>query len=168
MANQIDQAPCFSNRGKCDLSASIGGNARRGGGELIETFEMLADPQQQIQFVIELGEKLPPMPVELKTEPNHVLGCMSLVHLAARRLPGSTDTLEFLADSDAGLVRGLIAILQRVFSGQPAGAVLGFDIESFLRRLGLDRQLSMGRRNGLESMIKRIRGEAAALSGKKP
>jgi sulfur transfer protein SufE len=73
--------------------------------------------------------------------------------------------MEFLADSDAAIVRGLIWTLQRVYSGQTAPAILAFDIEGFLKRLGLNQQLSMGRRNGLSSMIQRIRAEAANLIG---
>jgi cysteine desulfurase / selenocysteine lyase len=168
MANQSARPRASATAGNVAYPPASAATPTAAAQELIETFEMLGDPQQQMQFVIELGEKLPPMPAELKTEPNHVLGCMSLVHLAARRQPGSADTLEFLADSDAALVRGLIAILQQVYSGQSAGAVLEFDVVSFLRRLGLDQHLTTGRRNGLESMIKRIRGEAAALAEKKP
>jgi cysteine desulfurase/selenocysteine lyase len=88
---------------------------------------------------------------------------MSVVHLFARKRPGSADALEFLADSDAAIVRGLIWLLERVFSGQSAKEILSFDIEALLGRLGLDRQLSMGRRNGLAGMIQRIRAEAAKL-----
>jgi cysteine desulfurase/selenocysteine lyase len=71
--------------------------------------------------------------------------------------------LEFLADSDAQIVRGLIALLQRVYSGQPARAVLDFDPQAMLKRLGLDEHLSMGRRNGLAGMIQRIRHEASKI-----
>jgi cysteine desulfurase/selenocysteine lyase len=130
---------------------------------LVEVFDLLGDWEQRHQHLIEMGDKLPAMPAELKTEANHVLGCMSLVHLAAREPAGSQGRLEFLADSDAAIVRGLIAVLERIYSGQSARDILEFDVEGLLRRLGLDKQLSMGRRNGLESMIRRIRGEAGAL-----
>ncbi|MDP9173379.1 MAG: SufS family cysteine desulfurase [Planctomycetota bacterium] len=132
--------------------------------ELIETFEFLGDWEQRHQFLVELGDKLLPMSPMMKSESNRVHGCMSTVHLAAQRRPGTADTLEFLADSDAAIVRGLIALLERVFSGQSASAILGFDIEGFLKRLGLDQHLSMGRRNGLAGMIQRIRAEAASLA----
>jgi cysteine desulfurase/selenocysteine lyase len=134
--------------------------------ELIDTFDALGDWEQRHEYLVELGDKLPLMPVELKTESNRVRGCMSLVHLVARHRPGTPDTLDFLADSDAAIVRGLIAILQEVYSGQRAGDILAFDITALLKRLGLDEHLSMGRRNGLASMIQRIGAEATQLSQK--
>lgn len=131
--------------------------------ELIEAFELLGDWEARDQYLLELGEKIPPMPDWLKTESNRVHGCMSTVHLHARKRPGTVDAIDFLADSDAHLVRGLIAVLQRLFSGQSASAILKFDTEKFFSQLGLDRHLSMGRRNGLAGMVKRIGQEAARL-----
>ncbi len=133
--------------------------------ELIETFDFLGDWEQRHQYLVELGDKLPPMRPELKTEANRVHGCMSLVHLASRKQPGSSDKLEFLADSDAAIVRGLIALLERIYSGQSAKSILNFDIEDLLNRIGLSHHLSMGRRNGLASMILRIRKEAGVMAG---
>ena len=66
------------------------------------------------------------------------------------------------------IVRGLLAVLERLFSGQKASAVLAFDVEGFFKRLGLSQNLSMGRRNGLASMVQRLRGHAAKLAGAKP
>jgi cysteine desulfurase/selenocysteine lyase len=73
--------------------------------------------------------------------------------------------VEFLADSDADLVRGLIAVLERVFSGQRAKAILAFDVEGFFARLGLDQHLTLGRRNGLAAMVRRVRDFAARVAG---
>jgi cysteine desulfurase/selenocysteine lyase len=134
--------------------------------ELLETFEFLSDWEQRHQYLVEMGDKLPPMPMEIKNESNRVRGCMSTVHLVSRRRPGSADVIEFLADSDAAIVRGLIWLLQRVFAGQSAKSVLAFDIESLLKKLGLDQHLSMGRRNGLAGMIQRIRADASRIAGK--
>ena len=78
------------------------------------------------------------------------------------------DTLEFLASSDAEIVRGELALLQKVYSGQRAADVLAFDIHGFFHRLGLDANLSMGRRNGLGEMVKRLRGFAAEIAGRQP
>jgi cysteine desulfurase / selenocysteine lyase len=133
-------------------------------GELMETFEMLGEWKERYQYVVELGDKLPVMPAELKTEANRVRGCMSTVHLSTRLRPDTAEGLDFLADSDAAIVRGLIAILQRVYAGQSAKAILKFDMTSLLNRLGLDQHLSMGRRNGLAGMIQRITAEAASLA----
>ena len=75
-----------------------------------------------------------------------------------------TKGFEFIADANADIVRGLIAILQRLYSGQKATGVLAFDIEAFFRRIGLDQFVTSQRRNGLAGMIKRIRDTAAHLS----
>ncbi|HXE52475.1 MAG TPA: SufS family cysteine desulfurase [Tepidisphaeraceae bacterium] len=133
--------------------------------KLIEDFDFMGDWDEKYQYLISLGDKLPFMPPDLKTEANRVRGCQSTVHLFARRRPGTDDELDFLADSDADIVRGLIAVLEMVFAGQSAREVLAFDIEAFLKRLGLDQYLSMGRRNGLASMIQRIRAFASAFTG---
>jgi cysteine desulfurase/selenocysteine lyase len=133
--------------------------------EVAADFEFLEDWNDRYQYLIELGEKLPPMPDEMKTECTRVHGCMSTVHMTARQKPGTEDVLEFLADSDAELVRGLIGLLERVFSGQRAGEILRFDVEGFFRRLGLDQHLSLGRRNGLAAMVQRLRQHAAGLAG---
>jgi cysteine desulfurase/selenocysteine lyase len=85
--------------------------------------------------------------------------------MTARKRPGTADVLEFLADSDADLVRGLIGLLERLFSGQRAAAVLAFDVERFFARVGLDQHLTLGRRNGLAAMVQRVRTFAATLAG---
>ncbi len=133
--------------------------------EIAEVFELLDDWNDRYQYLLDLGRKLPVMPEELKTECTRVHGCQSTVHIAARQKPGTADVLEFLADSDAELVRGLIGVLEHVYSGQKAGDILAFDVEGFFRGLGLDQHLTLGRRNGLAAMVKRIRQQAAGLIG---
>jgi cysteine desulfurase/selenocysteine lyase len=125
--------------------------------ELAELFEFLDDWPARYNYLIELGEKNLPLPEEMKTEVNRVHGCQSTVFLHCRKKPGSSNVLEFLADSNTDLVRGLLVLLQRLFSGQPADQVLAFDVHGFFRRLGLDQHLTLGRRNGLAEMVKRIR-----------
>ena len=131
--------------------------------ELAEVFDFLPDWAERYQYVIEMGEKLPPMPAALKTDATRVHGCQSVVHLYGRPHPTAPDRLDFLADSDADLVRGLIAILQKVFAGQKAADISAFDVESFFRRLGLDQHLTTGRRNGLAGMVQRIKAHAAKM-----
>jgi cysteine desulfurase/selenocysteine lyase len=140
------------------------GSPQEAAAELIELFDILGDWNDRYQTIIELGEKLLPMPEETKTETNRVHGCQSTVHMIARKRPGTPDVIDFLADSDAALVRGLIAVLQRVFSGHSARDILAFDVEGFFRKLGLDQHLTLGRRNGLASMVQRIRTLAAQLA----
>ncbi|MFO0879996.1 MAG: aminotransferase class V-fold PLP-dependent enzyme, partial [Gemmataceae bacterium] len=132
--------------------------------DIAEVFDLLEDWGERYQYVIELGEKLPAMPEDLKTECTRVHGCQSTVYLAARKKPGSRDVLEFLADSDAELVRGLVGVLEHLFSGQRAQDVLAFDVDGFFHRLGLDQHLSMNRRNGLAAMVQRLKQHAAALT----
>jgi cysteine desulfurase/selenocysteine lyase len=135
--------------------------------ELIEIFEFLGDRDERYQQVIDMGEKLSPMPAALKTDAYRVRGCQSTVHLFARKRPGTEDGVDFIADSDADIVRGLITILEKLFAGQSAREILAFDTESFLKRIGLEEMLSMGRRSGLASMIQRIRSYAQAFTDAK-
>jgi len=138
--------------------------------EIADLFELLPDWAMRYQQLIDLGQNLPPMPAALKTPATFVPGCQSLVHMAARVRPGSDDVIEFLADSDADLVRGLIALLQQLYSGQTGEAIRGFDAEAFFGRIGLDQHLTLNRRNGLTAMVRRLRelaarGAQGALSG---
>jgi cysteine desulfurase/selenocysteine lyase len=135
--------------------------------ELIEEFDPFDDWVERYQYLIERGEDIPPLPNVFRTEANRVLGCQSTVYLWARKRPGTTDVIEFLADSDADLVRGLIALLERLYSGQRAEQILSFDVEGFFARLGLDQHLTLGRRNGLAAMVQRIRQFAATLAAGK-
>lgn len=131
--------------------------------QFIDEFSFLDDWADRYQYIIDLGNKLPAFPDNERTDVNRVHGCQSTVFLSARKRPGTLDTLDFLADSDADIVRGLIAILQRLCTGQKASAILAFDIEAFLEKIGLDKNLAMTRRNGLVSMIKRIKAMAQAI-----
>jgi cysteine desulfurase/selenocysteine lyase len=125
--------------------------------EIIETFDFLDSWTERYGYIIELGQKLLPMPDKFKAEENRVHGCQSTVFLKLRKRPGSRDVVEFLADSDADIVRGLLSMLQRVYCGQHARDIAAFDIQAFFARLGLDTNLSMGRRNGLAEMVQRVR-----------
>lgn len=127
---------------------------------LADDFALLADWPARHEYLIELGERLAPLPDALKTAENRVQGCQSTVYLSARVQPGATPVIEFLADSDAAIVRGLIAMLQSILSGQRVEALLGFDTEAFFTRIGLDKNLSLGRRNGLSAMVGRLRAFA--------
>jgi cysteine desulfurase/selenocysteine lyase len=133
--------------------------------ELADVLEFLDDWPQRYQYILELGEELPPLPDEYRTEANRVHGCQSTVFMTARKKPGTADVVEFLADSDADLVRGLIGLLERLFSGQRAPDIRAFDVEGFFRRVGLDQHLTLGRRNGLAAMVQRVRNFAASVAG---
>lgn len=132
--------------------------------ELIETFEFLGDRDARNQHLLEMGEKLPNYFPLLKTLTQRVPGCMSEVYFLSRKSPGDAKRFEFVADADAHIVRGEIALLQRLFSGQPVEEVLKFDVEAFFRQLGLDQILSSQRRNGLAGIVKRIHADATAIA----
>jgi cysteine desulfuration protein SufE len=124
---------------------------------LVEAFEMFDSWEDRYRFLIDLGRKLPAYPDEARTEENLVRGCQSQVWMIAQPKENAVD---FVADSDSTLVKGLIAILRKVYANQPAGDVLKFDIDAFLERLGLNSNLSMSRRNGLNGMIKKVKSLA--------
>ncbi len=131
--------------------------------ELADTFDLFDEWEDRYAFLIDLGRKIPPLDEADRTEENRVYGCQSRVWLAARVRPqGSENVIDFIADSDSAIVKGLIAVLQRVYSGQPADDILGFDVERHLERLGLNQHLTLGHRNGLHEMVQRIKRLAAA------
>jgi cysteine desulfurase/selenocysteine lyase len=113
----------------------------------------------------DLAPKLPRLFELLKKVTPRLEGCVSEVYFVGRRSPNDPQRIEFVADANAEIVRGEIAMLQRLFSGQRAGDILAFDVESFFRRIGLEQFLTLQRRTGMASMVKRIRGlaESAAV-----
>ncbi len=131
--------------------------------ELAENFDMLEDRDAKNEYVLEMGARLPDTFSLLKQVTPRVTGCMAEVYLVPRRKPGTVDILEFVADADAPIVRGLISLLESLYSGQSASAILGYDVESFFRRIGLDAFISSQRRNGLAGMIQRIRQAAQSI-----
>jgi cysteine desulfurase/selenocysteine lyase len=132
--------------------------------DLADVFEMLGDRDARNEYVLDLGQKLPHTFELLKKVTPRVTGCMSEVYLIGRRSPDYPEVFEFIADANADIVRGLIALLQRLYSGQRAADVLAFDIEAFFRRIGLDQFITSQRRNGLAGMIQRIRDTASRIA----
>lgn len=129
--------------------------------ELLENFEFLDDWMERYRYIIELGKRLPEMPEAQRTAENKVLGCQSQVWLVL----GESDDPErivFEADSDAHIVRGLVAILLVMFSGKTRDEIRALDPRPTFAELGLDQHLSQGRSNGLLSMVGRIKALAAA------
>src|SRR5580693_458668 len=127
--------------------------------DLEDEFDVLGDWEERYRYVIDLGRDLAPLADAERSDANKVRGCASQVWLVTE--PGDDGTLRFRGDSDAHIVRGLIAILMRLYSGRTATAILSFDAKAALTRLGLTEALSQQRSNGLFSMIERIRRDAA-------
>lgn len=127
---------------------------------ITEDFALLDDWEERYRYVIELGESLPQFPDSERTTANKVPGCVSQVWLKTHYEEGSDPAVTFTGDSDAHIVRGLVAILLALYSGRKASEILGIDAEGTLRTLGLDEHLTPQRSNGLRSMVNRIRTDA--------
>ena len=130
--------------------------------EIIEEFEMFDDWMQRYEYMIELGKSLPLIDDKYKTDEYIIKGCQSKVWVHADFNEGN---IEFTADSDAIITKGIIVILIRSFSNQPPQAILDADT-SFIDKIGLKEHLSPTRANGLVSMIKQIKLYAVAYQAK--
>jgi len=130
--------------------------------EITENFDVLDAWEDRYRYVIELGRTLAPLPEAARSEANRVQGCASQVWLATDVDAGGVagPVLHFHGDSDAHIVRGLIAILFALFSGKPARDILSIDAVGCFDRLGLREHLTPQRSNGLKSMVSRIRNDA--------
>ena len=130
--------------------------------ELDAEFELLGDWEERYRYVIDLGRTLEPLTPAEHNDANKVRGCASQVWLVTEH--GADGALRFRGDSDAHIVRGLIAILLRLFAGHSPSEILAFDAKAAFERLGLIGALSAQRSNGLFSMIERIRRDAGAAA----
>jgi cysteine desulfuration protein SufE len=133
--------------------------------QILDDFQLLDSWDDRYRYVIELGKALPPLPEGARTDRNKVQGCASQVWLVSERKPGLNGggpVLEFRGDSDAHIVKGLIAILFALYSGSPARTILETDAIKVFDRLGLKEHLTPQRSNGFRSMVERIRTDARA------
>ena len=129
--------------------------------EIYDDFAFLDEWEDRYRYVIELGQALPPFPESAKTDAYKVQGCVSQVWLTTDRGSGPDPVVSFAGDSDAHIVKGLVAIMLALFSGRRASEIISTDAEGTLRKLGLDEHLTPQRANGLRSMVKRIKRDAA-------
>jgi len=132
--------------------------------DILENFALLDEWDDRYRYVIELGRTLTPLPEAAHNETNKVQGCASQVWLVTQVKPNGTGgpVLTFDGDSDAHIVRGLIAILFALFSGKTAREILMIDALAVFDSMGLRENLTPQRTNGLRSMVERIRAEAKA------
>ena len=133
--------------------------------ELEDSFALFDDWEERYRFLIDLGAQLPPFPEELKTDGALVKGCTSRVWMIPQnKTDENGDAIfTFLADSDAQIVRGLIATLYVAYNNQRKADIASVDIESFFSNIGLDKHLSPNRRNGFFSMVEKIQQEAKSV-----
>lgn len=132
--------------------------------EITENFSLLDDWEDRYRYVIELGNELEPLTEAEHSPENKVRGCASQVWLVSRFENGETGepVLHFRGDSDAHIVRGLIAILLAIYSGKSPRTIVSFDAEGLFTKMGLREHLTQQRSNGLASMMERIRADASA------
>lgn len=131
---------------------------------IIDDFEYLDDWEDRYRYLIEIGKALPEMPEDERIEANKVKGCASQVWLVAGAEAGDNDdpVMAYRGDSDAHIVRGLVAIVLAATNGQRASSVEQLDENALLNQLGLGDHLTPQRANGLRSMVMRIKAHAAA------
>lgn len=126
--------------------------------DILETLAFFDSWEDRYKYIIDLGRELPPLEDQYRTDDNIVRGCQSQVWLTSRKEGGR---LYFDADSDAFIVKGLLAVVLAAYNGKTPGEILDFDIEDYFARLNLLKHLSVTRGNGLRAMVKRIRDTAA-------
>jgi cysteine desulfuration protein SufE len=136
---------------------------------IIEDFEVLDSWDDRYRYVIDLGRGLEPLPASAHIDANKVQGCASQVWFVSQVKPaknGGGPVIELHGDSDAHIVKGLIAILFALYSGRPARAILETDAIKLFNQLGLGEHLTPQRSNGFRSMVERIRADARAALAK--
>lgn len=130
--------------------------------DIIANFDLLDEWDDRYRYLIELGKGLEPLPEDAHNEANKVRGCASQVWLEAQTDagPGPQTRLSFRGDSDAHIVRGLVALALAIYSGRSAAEILETDAFATYERLGLAAHLTPQRSNGVRSMIERIKADA--------
>ncbi len=134
--------------------------------QIRDDFQVLDDWDERYRYIIELGRHLPQLPAQMKTDATKVRGCASQVWLVStnQKDGDGRNVIVFQGESDAMIVRGLIAILLQLYSGRTPEEILAVDARAVLGGLGLDTHLSQQRSNGLFAMVERIRADARSLS----
>jgi cysteine desulfuration protein SufE len=132
--------------------------------EIIDNFSLLDDWDDRYRYLIELGRELPPLAAEAHNDANKVRGCASQVWLDTRVRPNGAGgpVLTFIGDSDAHIVRGLIAVLFAMYSGRSAKHILATDAVALFEKMGLREHLTPQRSNGFRAMVERIHADARA------
>ncbi len=127
---------------------------------IVDIFELLDDWDQRYQYLIELGEKLPPMPAEHKTEDNKVKGCMSQVWVHAYPDAADSDKLHFFGDCDTSIIKGVLAVLVQLADNKTAVEIQALDVDELFERLNLDEHLSPNRHVGVYAIVELMKQQA--------
>jgi cysteine desulfuration protein SufE len=128
--------------------------------DIIADFELLDDWEDRYRYIIDLGRQLDPLPESARVEGNKVQGCVSQVWLQTSKGDGADPAIQYRGDSDAHIVKGLVAIILALYSGQTASTISSTDANTLLKKLGLNEHLSPQRSNGLQAMVARIQRDA--------
>jgi cysteine desulfuration protein SufE len=129
--------------------------------EIVSNFELLDDWEERYRYLIELGRQMEPLPDEAHTDVNKVRGCASQVWLVTKLEPSNgKPVLHLIGDSDAHIVRGLVALLISLYRGKTPSEALSTDALALFKGLGLSEHLTPQRSNGVRSMVERIRHDA--------
>jgi cysteine desulfuration protein SufE len=132
--------------------------------EIVDTLEFLGDWEARYQYLMELGEKLPPMPQALKTDDNHVKACMSTVYVAALPMPGQDDRISFVGDCDTAIIKGVLAVLISLCSERSSAQIQAIDMDEIFRQLQLDEHLSPNRHVGVYAIFELMKKQAGELA----
>jgi cysteine desulfuration protein SufE len=130
--------------------------------DIIETFELLGDWDTRYQYLVELGEQLPPIPEDERIEANRVKACMSKVWVYAREDPGKPGHIHFGGDSDTAIIKGVLALLIQLADGRTVAEIESFDMDEFFGRLQLGEHLSPNRHVGVYAIVDLMKQQAAA------
>ena len=135
--------------------------------DIVESFELLGDWDQRYQYLVEVGEQLPPLPQAARTEDNRVKACMSRVWVSAYPDPQHSGRVAFHGDCDTAIIKGVLALLIQLCSGRTAQDIQTLDMDEVFRRLQLDEHLSPNRHVGVYAIFELMKSQAAALAEKK-
>ena len=130
--------------------------------DIIETFELLGDWDTRYQYLVELGEQLPPIPEEERIEANRVKACMSKVWVYAWEDPSRPGSIHFGGDCDTGIIKGVLALLIQLADGRTVAEIDSFDMDEFFGRLQLGEHLSPNRHVGVYAIVDLMKQQSAA------
>jgi cysteine desulfuration protein SufE len=131
--------------------------------DIVEIFELLEDWEQRYQYLVELGEQLPPMPAEYKTENNKVKGCMSQVWVKVYKDSADANKLHYYGDCDTSIIKGVLALLIRLADNKTPEELDQLDVDEIFERLNLDDHLSPNRHVGVFAIVELMKQQARQL-----
>jgi cysteine desulfuration protein SufE len=132
--------------------------------DIVSTFELLGDWETRYQYLVELGEQLPPLDEQARIEPNRVKACMSKVWVHAWEDPAAPGHIRFGGDCDTGIIKGVLALLIQLADGKTVDEIEAIDMDEFFRQLQLDEHLSPNRHVGVYAIVDLMKQQAAAAA----